>query len=745
MLKHLLVPVALLLALPGLGFAAEPTFEEVASRQLREATAGDVPGVAVLVARDGKIVFQGGFGMADVAKKEPITPATKFRIGSVSKQFTAAAILKLAEQGKLSLDDSLAKYYPDFPGAADITLRQLLTHTSGVHSYTEKPGVFQRVPEFIEPAKLIEWFRDDKPDFAPGKGFHYSNSGYFLAGEIVGKVSGKPLGDYLRETFFEPLAMKDTGIYVNASPPAGMARGYAVADDKVEPALDWDMSWAGGAGAIYSTVGDLYRWNEGLFGGRVLSEATFKAATTPVVLPEGVDGMNYGYGLMMYQVKRLPAVGHGGGLQGWSSDLLRLPEQRCTVVVLANSLPASEMNPFVISRALAGTLLAEEIAKLPQPEEDKSVDPKTFAAFAGRYDYTSAIMTVTVEKDGLYAQLTDQPKNRIFPKAKDTFFWKGVDAEVVFLRDEQGRRHRRAAHASGRFDQSRQAGRRESQAHGRAGRRDCRQVSIPFRLDAHRHQRRHATLWPTDGPAEVSDFSAVGSGVRVARRPRQGRVREGQRGERDQGPSPPERDHAGGAAGEVAVPAASDCFLTPPRVHLPRTRVVSFPGKDSHHEAHRHVGRLAPLPLRKHPLRRSDRHHRLAGDRLAGNRAFGGRSRGAVWHLVRSGADKGTGYVEAAWNLLMRTFDAGNMADDSGWPLRIITLLVTLGGIFIVSTLIGIITSGMEAKHRRDAQGSLVRHRARPHADPRLVARRSSPSSPSWCIANENQRTARGS
>jgi hypothetical protein len=202
------------------------------------------------------------------------------------------------------------------------------------------------------------------------------------------------------------------------------------------------MSWAGGAGALYSTVGDLFRWNEALFGGRVVSEASFKAMTTPVELPAKLDGMamKYGYGLMMYDIKRLPAIGHGGGLHGWLSDLVRLPKQHCTVVVLANAaLPQPEdLIPQIISRSLAEKLLADEIKALPPMAEDNTVDPKTFTAYAGHYDYRAALMTVSVEGEHLMAQLTGQPKNRIFPRAKDEFFWKDVDAEVVFVRNEKG-------------------------------------------------------------------------------------------------------------------------------------------------------------------------------------------------------------------------------------------------------------------------------------------------------------------
>ena len=418
---------------------AEPSFEEGATAHLRQVTKGDSPGVAVLIARDGTIVFQGGFGLADLRKKTPVTPETKFRIGSITKQFTAAAIQKLAEEKKLAVTDQLSKFFPDFPRGGEVTLRHLLTHTSGIHSYTDKPDFLTKVSQPVEPGALIESFKNDPPDFAPGAGFHYNNSAYFLLGEIVAKVSGKSFGDYLRAAFFEPLGMKDTGIFVKSTPPPNMASGYSFADGKSTPALDWDMSWAGGAGALYSTIGDLFRWNEALFSGRVVNEASFKAMTTPVELPAGVDGMKYGCGLVMYEVKRLRAIGHGGGLNGWSSDLLRMPDQHCTVVVLGNALPPPlGLAPSAISHALAEKFLEDEIKKLPPLTEDKSIDPKTFAAYVGRYDYKGAILTATVEDGHLFAQLTGQPKFEIFPKAADEFFWKVTDAQVVFQRNEKG-------------------------------------------------------------------------------------------------------------------------------------------------------------------------------------------------------------------------------------------------------------------------------------------------------------------
>lgn len=279
---------------------------------------------------------------------------------------------------------------------------------------------------------------DDPADFAPGAGFLYNNSAYFLLGEIVAKVSGQPFDAFLRETFFAPLGMKDTGIFLNATPPPGIALGYTVAGDKATSALDWDMSWAGGAGALYSTVGDLFRWNEALFGGKVVSADSFKVMTTPVKLPPGVDGMNYGYGLVMASINRLPAIGHGGGLNGWSSDLMRLPDQNCTVIALANALPpAAGRAPSAVTRTIAGKFLETDIAKLLPPKEDLAVDKKTYADFAGRYSYPSAVLTVTTVGDQLFAQLTGQPKFELFPSAPDAFFLKVVDAQLVFQRNEK--------------------------------------------------------------------------------------------------------------------------------------------------------------------------------------------------------------------------------------------------------------------------------------------------------------------
>ncbi|HRX77876.1 MAG TPA: serine hydrolase [Pirellulaceae bacterium] len=402
---------------------------------LKEESRPDQPGVAVLVSRDGKVLYSSGFGSANVEEKVPITSETKFRIGSVTKQFTAAAILKLQEAGKLSVQDTLDKFIPDYPRGDEVTLHHLLTHTSGIKSYTSKPAFYQDVTNPIEPEALIDSFKQDAFDFDPGQKWSYCNSGYFLLGYIVGQVSGKPYDQYLQETFFAPLGMKDTGVHTPNLNLTNEAHGYSFSDGRFVDALNWHMSRAGGAGAIYSTVEDLNRWNEGIFGGRVLTSESLKSAFTKVKTKEGNN--NYGYGWFMGGQRGLRTISHGGGLQGFSSYLTRFPDQNLTIAILHNALPGSgDLEPSGLASIIAEAYLWRDMKSRPAQPTTADIDPKTFGAFVGRYDYGGPILIVTNEDNRLFAQLTGQEKLEIFPSSETKFFWKIVDAQVEFLRDK---------------------------------------------------------------------------------------------------------------------------------------------------------------------------------------------------------------------------------------------------------------------------------------------------------------------
>jgi CubicO group peptidase (beta-lactamase class C family) len=433
--------------------AAFPPIDRMIDGLFKTVVKSNAAGVAVLASRDGKVLFEGGYGLADLPHAGPVTTQTKFRIGSITKQFTAAAILKLQEQGKLSVTDQLSKYIPDFPRGEEVTLHHLLTHTSGIHSYTDKPDFMQTVSNSVQTLELINSFKNDPYDFDPGKKWKYDNSGYFLLGYIVEKVSGQSYPDFLSQTFFTPLGMTNTGVHRADLKLAHEALGYAYENGHFSPALNWNMSQAGGAGALYSTVEDLYRWNEAVFGGKVLSEASLKAAFTPVKTDENKEektDAGYGYGWGVGRFRGAEEISHGGGLQGFSSYLLRLPEQHFTAVVLANALPG---DPSVGTAGLAHSVtelcLGTQLEQRPGIKANADISAADLDAITGRYDYGMGILAVTRDGNRLFAQLGQQPRTEIFPKSNTEFFWKVVDAQVTFVKEKDGKVTKAIHHQNG--------------------------------------------------------------------------------------------------------------------------------------------------------------------------------------------------------------------------------------------------------------------------------------------------------
>ncbi|MAP88534.1 hypothetical protein CMK16_14410, partial [Candidatus Poribacteria bacterium] len=273
-----------------------PSPETVVDALLKDTIKGNSPGAAVLIAQDGEILYQKGFGYANLENQIPITPQTKFRIGSITKQFTASAILKLQEESLLKVTDRLSKFLPDYPRGDEVTIHHLLTHTSGIHNYTDYPEFASAVETYIEAEEMIQLFKTDKFDFNPGEKWAYSNSGYFLLGYIIEKVSGQSLENHLKHHFFDPTGMKNTEVHNSKHPPKNEATGYSYSyvAGKPEKAINWDMSRVGGAGNLYSTTQDLYHWNEAIFKSKLLNQNTLKSAFTPVkIILKNKLGKNY--------------------------------------------------------------------------------------------------------------------------------------------------------------------------------------------------------------------------------------------------------------------------------------------------------------------------------------------------------------------------------------------------------------------------------------------------------------------
>jgi len=396
----------------------------------------EAPGIAVLVARDGNVLYRKGFGYADIKNKILITPDTKFRIGSVTKQFTASAILKLQENNLLSVNDKLSKFIPDFPRGDEVSIHHLLTHTSGIHSYTSKDDFIGKVTKTVSPDTLINSIKKDPYDFNPGEKWLYNNSGYFILGYIIDKVSGKPYAEYIKETFFDPLHMQNTGIHYAGIKLEHEAKGYSKNNNKYDDALNWDMSWAGGAGSIYSTVDDLLKWNQALYGGKVLNKKSLSAALTPVVLKSGEKASPlYGYGLGLSKFRGEDIISHSGGLHGFVTQLAYYPKEKLTVVMFSNTAePEVNFDPNKIAEAFLWDKMDKQ-----KSYTESSVKPKNLQLYTGRYDLSGmAVITITTENNKLYSQVTGQSKFEIFPLSEDEFFWKVVDARIKFLKDEKG-------------------------------------------------------------------------------------------------------------------------------------------------------------------------------------------------------------------------------------------------------------------------------------------------------------------
>ena len=307
---------------------------------------------AVLVARGGMVLFEKGYGTADVAWDVPIIPRTKFNIASLTKQFTGMAVLQLAEAGKLKLDDPVSRYYKDAPKAWEkITIYHLLSHTSGLPELKGLDEFTKGIAVPYTPAELIATFRDKPLDFPPGTKWAYSNRGYYLLGYIIEKVSGQTYANYIEQHIFAPLGMSDSGYDSNKAVIKHRAGGYAAEARKLRYAdyVDWSLPYA--AGGLYSTVEDLLRWDRALYTEKLLSQKWLDKLFTP-------DPSGYNYGWFIDSKGRRLKIYHEGSNPGFAAFIVRYPADKTCVVVISN-LEAAPVRQ--IAYDLAALLFGEKI------------------------------------------------------------------------------------------------------------------------------------------------------------------------------------------------------------------------------------------------------------------------------------------------------------------------------------------------------------------------------------------------
>ena len=326
------------------------------------------PGLQVCVTRHGKVVFSQGFGKADLEWNATMTPTSIMRIGSVSKQFTAAAILLLAQDGKLSLDDKLSRFFPDFPNAERLTLRRMLSHTAGLGNYTQTSPpelVWQQAKTDRTSAEMLDLMKaaSSKLIFEPGTDYRYSNTGFVLLGLVAERAAGQPYHEVLRDRLFKPLNLTRTAVDSVTDVVPQRAMGYSndpAAPSGFQNCSYTSMTYPGGAGAIRSTCEDLCAWHTALLGGKVLQPAMLAAMLTPVTLNDGSlpsqknrkgekIAVNYGFGISVGPIDGHRAAAHGGNIQGFASNLETLRDEGVTVAMIINADGGAKPTPAFLA------------------------------------------------------------------------------------------------------------------------------------------------------------------------------------------------------------------------------------------------------------------------------------------------------------------------------------------------------------------------------------------------------------
>jgi len=521
---------------------------------------------AALVSENNKVILKKGYGLANMEWNVPNQADTKFRLGSITKQFTATVILQLVEQGKLKLDGKLSDYLDYRKDTGEkVTIHNLLTHTSGVPNYTALPGFFENVSRNpFTVSDFVKKYASGDLEFEPGSKFNYSNSGYFLLGAIIEKITGKPYEQVLKENVFDPVGMKNTGYDHYDQLITHRASGYVKTPNGYQNAPYLDMSIPYAAGSLYSTVEDLYLWDQALNSEKILSAKSKAAMFTPNL-------SNYGYGFAIINATlgpnklSVPTIQHNGGINGFNTVIVRLAGDKGLIVLLDNTSQGRFQNDMVrgiesilfgqpydfpkrsIAETIANTIAeknvaaavqqyrelktakpkeydfsepelntlgyqllgqgktqdaieifklnveaypegfntydslgdaykrngdkdlaianykkslelnpknligAEALAALTSNKKEVKVDSSVYDSYAGEYELgPNFIVTITNENGKLMGQPTNQPKAELFPTSDTEFFLKIVDAQVTFVKDEQGKVTKLILHQNGR-------------------------------------------------------------------------------------------------------------------------------------------------------------------------------------------------------------------------------------------------------------------------------------------------------
>jgi len=378
---------------------------------------------SILIAKNDQIIINKGYGYASYGFEIKNNPETKFRIGSLTKGFTAVAILQLEEKGLLSVDDKLQEHIPDYPGSNEITIKHLLTHTSGIPNHTEFPD-FDKERRVYEYSILetIETFKNKPLEFNPGEKFNYSNSNYILLGLIIEQATQMSYEEYIKQNIFEPLNMKNSGFENPEKVIKNLAQGYSINNTEIEKAKFRDMSNAHASGALYSTVEDLYIWDRALYSEELISNESKEKMFT-----EFKD--NYGFGWGIVNVFNHKMIAHSGDIDGFTSNISRFINDDISIIILSNfeQTPINRINIDLIS------IVFDKKYTIPKIIKPIKLSNNILQSFVGEYELQPGfVFSISFNDDKLSCQATGQPKLELTPISESEFMVKEANAKISF-------------------------------------------------------------------------------------------------------------------------------------------------------------------------------------------------------------------------------------------------------------------------------------------------------------------------
>ncbi|MBE4949623.1 serine hydrolase [Chryseobacterium culicis] len=373
-----------------------------------------------------KNIFEKSYGWQDAEKKIPNQDKSVYQIASLTKSFTALMVVKLSEEGKLSVKDPIAKFIPDYPRGNEITIEHLLTHTSGIYEILRNKEFFNMLPtgKSITKDQELSFFENEPLDFEPGSQFSYSNSGYIVLGMIIEKVTGLSYENAVRKNILEPLKMIHTGFDYSAlkSPYKTVPYSY-ISKTKREKANVWNSTLTGPAGQIYSTVEDLYRYYMGLRDYKIVSHEAFKKATTPFL-------NGYGYGWFIDDLYGKKLINHGGNIEGSTSYFAMLPEDDLCIILL-NNITSKKLEKA--GNTILAALLGQSYT-LPQTKKEIIISTDVLKKYAGDYQLSDEnILHILYSNGQLFIRSNNDPEIKMFPEKEDAFFLQDDDTEISFM------------------------------------------------------------------------------------------------------------------------------------------------------------------------------------------------------------------------------------------------------------------------------------------------------------------------